>query len=63
MPYKLVYKTNGITATHYNRDSRVLRELIKRAEDSNIDCEWELYNAGGIKLDSSAERKPKKGKK
>lgn len=63
MSYKLVYKTNEATAIFHNKDARVLREIIKRAEDSNIEVEWQLFNEGGIKLDSSEEQKKEKKEK
>lgn len=50
--YKLVYVIKGISATARNKDSKVLRNIIKCLDKEDT---WELFNEGGIKLDSSAE--------
>ena len=65
--YKLVYTIKGVETTARNKDSKVLREIIKMLDK---DDDFALYNEGGICLDSSDGRDfhyfkglPKKGGK
>ncbi len=48
--YKLVYIIKGVEATARNKDSKVLRNMIKCLGKEDT---WRLFNEGGICLDSN----------
>jgi hypothetical protein len=52
--YRLEYEVHGVRATFRNSDVKVLRAIISKLPKL---CKWELYNEGGILLDSNQEVK------
>ena len=52
--YTLKYKCGDITAIARNYDPKILRKIIVCLKKTDT---WELFNFGGIKIDSSEENK------